>query len=346
MKWLPNTVYTLLLIIGFILVGYFYVDYTLQSPTRTQEIVVEIPPQSSVKTVGSILEKQKIIRDDRFFRYYAKWKGKTNIMAGSYAIGKDESIDGILTILTSGKENTTKVTIIEGSTAIDIAETLNKQIGTNKEEFLKEVNRTNGKFAFEKQIPVKPEIKYKLEGYLFPSTYQFHKEDSPQKIVDTMLSRFEKEMKELNVNTATTSEPNGKPLHELVTFASVLEREGQKKDELTKIAGVLENRMEKRMKLQVDASVVYAIQIDTGKKLTQVMKADYKYSSPYNTYQIQGFPPAPIGSPGANAYRAALSPEKHDYLYYVLKEDGTGYHDFTVTYQDHLKADQKAKARR
>ncbi|SFX73796.1 UPF0755 protein [Thermoactinomyces sp. DSM 45891] len=345
MKWLPNTVYTLLLIIGFALVGYFYVDYTLQSPTRTKEIEVEIPPKSSVKTVGSILEKQKIIRDDRFFRYYAKWKGKTNIMAGSYAIGKEENIDKILTTLTTGRENTTKVTIIEGSTAIEIAETLHKQIGTNKEEFLKEVNRTNGKFAFEKQIPAKPEIKYKLEGYLFPSTYQFHEEDSPKKIVDTMLSRFEKEMKELNVIT-TPSEQIGKPLHELVTFASVLEREGQQKDELPKIAGVIENRLAKRMRLQVDASVVYAIQIDTGKKLTQVMKADYKYSSPYNTYQIQGFPPAPIGSPGANAYRAALSPEKHDYLYYVLKEDGTGYHDFTVNYQDHLKADRKAKYRR
>ncbi|SDZ32159.1 endolytic transglycosylase MltG [Thermoactinomyces sp. DSM 45892] len=345
MKWLPNTVYTLLLIMASALVGYLYVDYTLQSPTRTKEIEVEIPPQSSVKTVGSILEKQNIIRDDRFFRYYAKWEGKTKIMAGSYVIGKEENIDEILTILTSGKENTTKVTIIEGSTALEIAETLHKQIGTNKEEFLKEVNRTNGKFAFEKQIPTKPEIKYKLEGYLFPSTYQFHKEDSPKKIVDTMLSRFEKEMKELNVIT-TPSEQKGKPLHELVTFASVLEREGQQKDELPKIAGVIENRLAKRMRLQVDASVVYAIQIDTGKKLTQVMKADYKYSSPYNTYQIQGFPPAPIGSPGANAYRAALSPEKHDYLYYVLKEDGTGYHDFTVNYQDHLKADQKAKSRR
>lgn len=344
MRWLVNIIFTLLLMGGFAGVAYLYADYTLQSPIRSEDVIVEIPPNSSVKTVGSILKEKNLIRDDLFFRYYAKWKGQTNILAGPYLVKKGDNLDDILSILTSGKQDTVKVTIIEGSTAIEMAEIFHKLLGTSKDAFLKEVNRTNGKFEFEKNIPVKPEIKYKLEGYLFPSTYQFRKGETPKKIVDTMLGKFEQEME--NLKAFEMLQQNGKSLHELVTFASILEREGQRKDELPKIAGVIQNRLSDRMRLQVDASIVYAIQIDQGKKLKQVMKADYKYKSPFNTYEIYGLPPGAIGSPGVNAYKAALSPEKHKFLYYVLKEDGTGYHEFTTNYQAHLQADRSAKSRR
>lgn len=333
---------TILLLGGFVGVGYLYADYTLQSPVRTEDVTIEIPPNTNVKEVGAILKKHNLIRDDLFFRYYAKWKKKTNIIAGPYLVQTDMNLDEILALFTSGKQDYLRVTIPEGVSVVDIAEILNKKLGTNKEAFLKEVNRTNGTFSFEKDIQPNADRKYRLEGYLFPSTYEFRKGETPKKIVDTMLKQFEKECKKNNVFASLSS--RGMSLDQIVMFASIVEREGFAKDELPKIAGVIQNRIAIKMPLQVDATIVYGYLIEQNKKIKLVMLNDYdNFKSAYNLHRKPGFPPGPIGNPGIDAILAAINPAKHKYLYYVAKEDGTNTHDFSATYAEHKQKNAIAK---
>ena len=107
------------------------------------------------------------------------------------------------------------------------------------------------------------------------------------------------------------------------------------------IAGVIENRLNKNMLLQIDATVVYAWKLE-GRNLTRVFHSDLTLNSPYNTYVIQGLPPAPICIPSAESWEAALAPGKNDYYYYVARKDG--YHYFAGTYEEHRQNIRKARA--
>lgn len=127
--------------------------------------------------------------------------------------------------------------------------------------------------------------------------------------------------------------PDGKTAFRAARIASLLQREGQRDDEYAVIAGVIENRLAKGMLLQIDATVIYAWYLTTGKQLKRVYYKHLKADSPYNTYKNAGLPPQPICVPSAAAWEAALAPARHEYLYYVSKGDGT--HAFAKTEQEH-----------
>ena len=123
-----------------------------------------------------------------------------------------------------------------------------------------------------------------------------------------------------------------KTIYEVMTLASLVEREAAVDDERPVIAGVLYNRLRTGMRLQCDATVQYAL----GKHKSRLLYSDLKVKSPYNTYLHAGLPPGPICSPSTASMIAALRPAKHDYLFYVAR--GGGRHQFTRTYEEHLKA--------
>jgi cell division protein YceG involved in septum cleavage len=127
----------------------------------------------------------------------------------------------------------------------------------------------------------------------------------------------------------TTPNTTGRPLREIVIIASLIEKEARSDEDRPLISGVIENRLGRNMRLQIDATVNYAL--GSWRRLTY---ADYKFESAYNTYLNDGLPPGPICSPGSASLRAALDPEECDYLFYVHK--GDGHHAFAVTYEEHL----------
>ncbi|HRV97381.1 MAG TPA: endolytic transglycosylase MltG [Aminobacteriaceae bacterium] len=129
---------------------------------------------------------------------------------------------------------------------------------------------------------------------------------------------------------------------ELAILASLVEREGFRDDERPRIAGVLSNRMEKGMQLQIDATVVYAWR-RKGRDITRVLFKDLEIDSPYNTYKIQGLPPAPICTSSEISWKAVLNPEQHDFLYYVAQSDG--YHLFAETFSEHQKNIVKVRSK-
>jgi UPF0755 protein len=123
-------------------------------------------------------------------------------------------------------------------------------------------------------------------------------------------------------------------LRQLVTIASMVQWEVKMDEERPIVAGVIVNRLKRGMKLEIDATVLYAL----GQRKRRVLYRDLKVDSPYNTYRYAGLPPGPICSPGLPSLLAALRPAKVPYLYYVAR--GDGYHIFSATYEEHLKAVQ------
>ncbi|MBN6186382.1 endolytic transglycosylase MltG [Aneurinibacillus sp. BA2021] len=320
----------------------YYVWNALQpvAPGGGQAKVVEIPPDSSINKVGNILEENKLIKSGRLFSMYVKIKGSgTGIKAGKYQLAAGQSIDEMVKKMTEGDvyKDTITVTIPEGYTVEQIAARLEQKGLAKKDKFLEEVNK--GAFPQEivKSIPQDKRIKYRLEGYLFPDTYEFKKGTTEHQIIERMLERFEEVW---DGNWDALVKQHALTKHQAVTLASIVEREVRSDDERQKVAGVYFNRIAQQMPLQADATVQYLF----DKQKERVMHSDLQQDSPYNTYKVKGLPPGPIANPGEAALYAVAHAEKNNYLFYVTKKDGTGQHYFAATYQDHLKNISKSKA--
>ncbi|KYQ86742.1 MULTISPECIES: endolytic transglycosylase MltG [Thermoactinomyces] len=339
MKWFWRIFFTIALLAGWGILGYFFMDFTLGSSERTEPVAVEIPKNTSLKQVGKILEEKQIIRRSYCFGLYVFLKQKTNLQAGNYLIEPDEDIDRILEKFSKGEENVVTVTIPEGWDAMKIANRLEKEKEDfDKEKFLDLLNSKKPKYNFEVNIPQNPDRPFKLEGYLFPSTYDFPKTASEEEIINIMLGQFAQRVEKLKIrDRLNQNEPEkGMTLDKLVTIASLVEREGKAKQEYPRISGVIYNRLHStdNQKLGIDATFLYVTQLKEEWKDIPFHQLKYK-QHPYNTYQVKGLPPGPIANPGEEALRAALEPEQHSYQYYVTKGDGSGEHYFAETYEQH-----------
>lgn len=329
MRWFKGFFFTLILLSGFGAVGYYYIDYTLESPKREKEITIEIPEETSLKEIGKILKQQNLIRDETFFRYYAIYQQKTNLIAGTYIIQPTDDLDKIIDKIASGKQDLVTIEIPTGFNMEKIAARLEaSDLKIKKKDFYKEVNRKQPRTEIEKQIPTKPGRAYKLEGYLMPAAYQFKKGSTAQQVVDQMLEEFEKEIAKLEYQTKLQTKKL--TLDEWVTRASLLEKEAAVDKEYAIIAGVIENRLKSDMELKIDAAIVYAWSLQ-GVKKEKLLYKDLEIKSPYNLYKNKGLPVGPIACPGVKVLSAVLNPQPTKYLYYVLKNDGTKEHYFAVT---------------
>jgi UPF0755 protein len=319
----------------------YYIWNGLQPVTaeKGQKKVVEVPPNSSVSKVGKILEQNKLIKNAQLFSLYVKFKGTgSDIQAGTYQLTVGQSIDDLLKKMSKGDiyKDTITVTIPEGYTVEQIANRLAEKGLVNKGKFLQEVK--NGKFPqeFVKEIPADKRIKYRLEGYLFPDTYEFKKGTTEHQIIERMLERFDQVWQK---DWDSKIKQHNLTRHQAVTLASIVEREVRAGDERKKVAGVYFNRLAKQMPLQADATVQYLF----AKQKERVTYSDLKQDNPYNTYKVKGLPPGPIASPGEAALDAVANAEKNNYLFYVTKKDGTGQHYFAATYQEHQQNINKSK---
>lgn len=225
--------------------------------------------------------------------------------------------------IASGKTATVKLTIPEGFTLRQIAERVGGTGLCTTEEFLTAAVPAAAGAA---GIPGKPDS---LEGYLFPATYVLDYGAPSEKIVAEFLRAFRERVVDGMADDLARSK---RPLHEIVTIASLIEREARVEKDRPLISSVIYNRLRIGMKLQIDATVLYAL----GEHKDRVLYEDLRVDSPFNTYRNPGLPPHAIASPGEASLRAALNPAETDYLFYVAKPDGS--HLFTRTYEEHLQA--------
>ncbi len=227
------------------------------------------------------------------------------------------------------EHQTVTVTFPEGYSVDMMAKHLEDEDIFDAEDFLAAVKDTN-QYSNDwiKELPKKDGVKYQLEGFLYPDTYEIYRNAEPEDLIQKMLDNFQQKYETLAKNYK-----GKRSMYDLVTIGSIVEREAAVESERPTIAGVVENRLAKKMRLQMCPTVLYV----TTKGLYDAEKVYYKdleVKSPYNTYRNNGLPIGPICNPGNESLEAAMNPKKHDYLYYHT--DGSKKtHIFSKTYQEH-----------
>jgi UPF0755 protein len=312
--------------------GYVYVQLQPPAADAGETVVVEIPSGLGSAQVAALLEEKGLIRNARIYRYYLAYHGVSNrLQAGKYRFVGGMRVEEITRDLVEGNvfRETVKVTIPEGFRVEQVAARLEEAGLGSRERFIRLIQEHDfGQFPFVRDIPADAPLKYRLEGYLFPDTYEFEKEADEEAVLTAMLERF---ARELTPERKERLRKLGLSVHQWVTLASLVEREAKVDPERPVIAGVLWNRIHENWLLQVDATVQYIF----GEPKERLTYRDLEIDDPYNTYLYEGLPPGPIGAPGARSLEAVLYPQTHDYFFYVTKKDGSDEHYFAETHAEH-----------
>lgn len=337
--WLFGLLLTAL-IAGGAATAYVYNQLQPVEADGSKTVTVTIPPGSSLREIGAILEKHGLIKNATVFTYYSKWKGMGNILqAGTYQFRPGQSPLELLNAMAEGKvvRNTVRITIPEGLHVEQIARLLEEKGLVDKQAFLREVKEGDfSRFAFVREIPSSPGRKYRLEGYLFPETYEVEKGATAHEIISLMLGQFEKEFRP---EWREALKKRNLSVDDAVNLASIVEREVVVDKERPLVAGVFFNRLREDWLLQSCATVQFVL----GKQRDRITFEDLKIQSPYNTYLHPGLPPGPIASPGRASLEAVVHPAKHDYFFFVTKKDGSKEHFFSRTLEEHLAKDAKSR---
>ncbi|WP_407637509.1 endolytic transglycosylase MltG [Cohnella kolymensis] len=291
------------------------------------------------KDVAEALEQHGLIRDAFLFSGWMKIKNEgSRFQAGVYDLKPGMTRDQIVAKLNAGEAVAAEAihfTIPEGFTVKQIAERIAQQGKVNKDNFLEaaaQPDKWTGS-VWTKSLPADSKLRYPLEGYLFPETYEMKQGSTETEILNKMLFELDRKLAQLPEDWQTTLQERGLTVHQLLTIASLVEREVVIDEERPIVASVIHNRLKIKMPLQIDATIQYLL----DKQKERLMESDLKVDSPYNTYLHPGLPPGPIASPSFKSIEAALYPNETDYLYYVTKKDGTNSHLFAVTYSQHQK---------
>lgn len=294
-----------------------------------QEVLVSIPKGAGVNAISEILRDDGIIRYPLFFRINEKMHGgNTLFQLGGHMLGRRMSYSEILERLSMPPEvnpnEAVKVVVPEGFENRQIAERLEELGLADSDKFMKELDRGEFDYSFIKEIT---RSENRLEGYLFPATYEIMPDEDEHEIIDRMLKKFSQTVVPLYSSAKTDM-----TLDQIVTLASLVEREAANDDERGKVASVFYNRLHNDMTLSSCASVQYILK--ERKKI--LSSSDVKIKSPYNTYINKGLPIGPIAAPGEKSVRAALWPEVTDYLYFAARADGSE-NVFSKTGEEHMR---------
>ena len=255
---------------------------------------------------------------------------------GDYVLNSNLNYDQIIAKIRKDKTPVREIVTIsfpEGSTVDDIINTLvEKGIGT-REGYVDAINNYDYDYKFIERLKkekLSDKRKYRLEGYLFPDTYEFYTDSNEVAIIDRFLSNFEKMFTEAEYSRLNELDYS---LDEIITVASIVQKESKYASEFYTTASVFFNRLKSSdfPKLESDATVQYCLK-EHAEKITAELRAT---DSEYNTYLYNGLPPSAICNPGIDAIIAALYPEETGYYYFYAGEDG--FNIFSKTYSEHLK---------
>jgi len=313
----------ILLILAALLVRNFFAPVKLDS-----SVTVTIPGGSGSSAIGRLLADAGVVRNAAAFSFYASRKElAADLRYGEYTFGPGEiTLSNVLASLTKGNaaDGSKNITVPEGYTLKEIAELMAKNNVCTVDEFLTCASEVKLPYDY---IPP-PGNAGRLEGFLFPDTYNIMDTWGAQEVINMMLAQFDKVFKEEWRQEAAKA---GRSIYEITAMASIVEREAKKTEDRPVIAGVFYNRLAIDMLLQSCATVQYAL----GEVKPVLTNEDIAIDSPYNTYKYTGLPPGPICMPGKSSLMAAVYPADTNYLYFVAKPDG--YHAFAVTYEEHLR---------
>ncbi len=309
-------------------------------------ITVDIAENATISDVADELGEKGVIEHAFFFSLFTTLTTdnpeELNFTVGTHELNYKMDYRAIMSELVNTSNDIKKITIPEGYTIDQIVELLVKEGISTQEKLMKVINEYPFKHEFLKDVPMQEK---RLEGYLFPDTYEFYVmevdnpswdengdgiDDAAVQVINKMLNNFDNQY---TVQISDKADDLGLTMQEVITIASMIEREAKLVDEQPTISGVIHNRLNSSnfQYLQIDATLQYAY--GHNNPLT---REELDSDHPYNTYTNKGLPPGPIASPGFDAIYSAVTPDNHSYYYYVAREDGS--HIFSETLDQHNAA--------
>ena len=308
--------------------------------SESNKIIFNIPENTYPNTVLTNLEEQGVIKSSFFAKIVMKLENLSNIKAGVYEVDSSWSTKEVLeyiNIATNAITDEVLLTIPEGHWAKDIASRIEQATNVsaqdclnlwNDETFLKEMIQ---KYEFLDESILNDEYFVGLEGYLYPNSYYVYRNTTAREVTIRLLDGFNVMYQKLKEDIKKSNYS----VHELMTFASVVQFESGKADEMDIIASVFHNRFEIGMKMESSVTVCYAL-YDKFNDWTDC-ETNPKIESPYNTYLYTGLPIGPVNNPGYDAIYAVLNPAKTEYYYFIADIYGDGKLIPAKTYEEHLK---------
>lgn len=327
-RWFLRLVYLIFTLVLAAAAVAVYLGWQLLSPAGPQDYrAFTLAPGATAAEVSRQLEAAGFIRSSQAFRLMLRaTHSGDRLQVGEHRLSPSMNAlqirDELMTVV---RPPAVFVTVPEGLTRKEVAARVDRALpDISVNAFLGLTVYPHTTFPEKTWLPGND-----LEGYLYPDTYDFDPKIGPKKVVERMLGRFEDVVMALPEVKAKRF-PGGLTFNQVITLASLVEAEARVDKDRPLIAGVYLNRLQKQMRLECDATILYAL--ETRKVLSF---DDLKFESPYNTYLHEGLPPGPICNPGRKSIEAALRP-RGDFLFYVRNDvKGDGSHVFGRTFAEH-----------
>jgi UPF0755 protein len=300
-----------------------------RDPAGAEQLFV-IQPGDTVTALSERLEQAGLIRSARMFRIYLLWIGAdTAIQTGTYRLSPAMPAWSIAATIKSSSSTEVTFVVLAGWRMEEIARSLaTSGLGIAPDDFIRAVQHPLDTPDF---LPVG----MSAEGFLAPGEYVLARTTTADQLVAALIHRF---AAELTPELRSGFESHGLSVFQAVTLASILQREAMFDEEFPMIASVFYNRLAADMPLQTDPTVQYALgfNLAQGTWWTNPLSLDdLKINSPYNTYLYKGLPPGPISNPSLAALQAVAAPAASQYLFFQARCDGSGLHNFAVTFEQH-----------
>jgi UPF0755 protein len=276
------------------------------------ETFVDVPHGTSTQGIADLLARAGVIRNHWDFIAARFTERDRKLQAGEYRFNHAASTMEVLDRIARGDTFYYTLVVPEGQNMFDIAADIEKLGLGPAANFLAAARNPAMIRDLDPRAPT-------LEGYLFPNTYKLTRHATSESICRLMTGKFREVWRGLQAQAN---------VHDAVTLASMVEKEGKLPEERPRIAAVFENRLRIGMKLDCDPTTIYAAVL-AGRYRGTIYRSDLDSDNPYNTYKHAGLPPGPIANPGLASINAALHPSEVDALYFVLRPDGSGGHEFT-----------------
>ena len=312
----------------FILIVVFVIIPLSESPSYSGErgttVYFTVRPGMSVSEIGKELHERGVIDSERKFWWTAKLNGFENkVKSGTFEMQTGMGERDALEMLVYGNTVVLRFVIPEGFSVREIADRLAANGLVNADDFMARAKN----YRPYPYVEEHEDVRYAVEGFLFPDTYEINGEFNAARIMEMMAQNFDRRLtKEMRAR----AQEMDLSIYELVTLASLVEKEAYHEEDRPIIAQIFLKRLRIGMPLQADPTVQYLL--DAPKE--DLLYRDTEIESPYNTYRNVGLPPGPIASPGTASLMAVLHPADTNYLYFVADRNGNNY--YATNYADHL----------
>lgn len=288
-----------------------------------EAVFVDIPRFTGSAAMARQLEEQGVIRAAWQLHAAHLLTGRAPLQAGEYRFTGTSTARQVVERLRLGDVYVVRLRIPEGLNLWELAQLIADSELKEASDFLEQARNP-------RLIRDLAPGAQSLEGYLFPSTYEFRRRATGREICERLTREFRQQWASLAASA---------DVHQVVTLASLVEKESGVPAERPLVASVYTNRLREGMKLDCDPTVIYAALLE-GRYRGTIYLSDLQRDHPYNTYLRQGLPPGPIASPGLASLQAALRPAESPYLFFVAKGDGSGEHRFSEDLSAHNRAVQ------